>query len=346
MNLHILYGRKFIGFSFLLCFWLPVLAGGPVKEGEDYDDKPLPGAFNLFSAELSAGWGVFQGDVALYDRLPKPDDWKKSTDFAWAASISREIKYGLGVTLQYTQGNLKGERGQLFDQKSHYIFEAQFLDLSINLTYDITRALLKKQKRFILIGQVGIGQTSFRSQLIQINSGLRKGYAGYKPLATTDGQLLLDKDDPVTSIIVPVGFSVMYRLNYKTDMFCLVNMRNTNTDQVDSWVRNWSSHDKYTYIGLGLRFNFNRTKSDHGIVKKEKKEKKGKKATVSVDGSSSGTASNSSSGGGSKLAGLFKRNKKQSKSNNSGGGDELLELRLKLFETQLKLFEMQYLLEK
>lgn len=345
MNWQTLYGRKLFGFSLFLLLSLPTLAGSLTKEGEDYDDKPLPGAFSLFSVELSAGWGIFQGDVALYDHLPKLDDWKKSTDFAWAASISREIKYGLGVTLQYSQGNLRGERGQLLLPKSHYIFEAQYSDYSINLTYDLTRALFKKQPRFVLMGQIGIGQTSFRSQLIQVNSGLRKGYAGYKPLETSDGQVLLDKDDPVTSIIIPVGGSLMYRLNYKTDVFCLVNMRSADTDELDSWVRNWSRPDKYTYFGFGLRFNFNRTKSDHGIVKKEREKKsKGKTADVSVGGSS-GSASANQSGGGSKLAGLFKRNKKQG-SNNSSENDDLLELRLKLFETQLKLFEMQYLLEK
>ncbi len=313
-----------------------------MKEGDDYDDKPLPAAFNNFSVELSGGWGVFQGDVALYDRLPSPEDWGKSTSFAWAGSISREIKYGLGVTLQYTQGSLKGERGQLLDPRSQYIFEAQFYDVSLNLTYDITRALLKKQKRFVLMGQLGIGQTSFRSQLIQLNSGLRKGWAGYAPLNSSDGQLLLDKTEPVTSIIVPVGFNVMYRVNYKTDAFCLVNMRNTFTDELDSWVRNWSAYDKYTYIGLGLRFNFNRTKADNGIVKREKKAKKKTAVAATNVGGASGSSSGSPSGGGSKLAGLFKKKGKSSNKEN----DELLELRLKLFETQLKLFEMQYLLDK
>ena len=181
--------------------------------------------------------------------------------------------------------------------------------------------------------------------MIQFNSGLRKGYAGYKPLETSDGQLLLEKDDPVTSIIVPVGFSVMYRLNYKTDAFCLVNMRNTNTDELDSWVRNWSAPDKYTYIGLGLRFNFNRTRADHAIVKRERKTRT-KVAAVPVGSPGAGGATAAGSGGagkGSKLAGLFKRNRPKGSNAES---DELLELRLKLFETQLKLFEMQYLLTK
>jgi len=106
----------------------------------------------------------------------------------------------------------------------------------------------------------------------------------------------------------------------------------TFTDRLDAFSRDWTANDKYNYIGLGITYNFNRT-ADDAPKKRPKKEK-----DIDENNNEDNTSLNSDN----IKKGIFSKNNKQKK----GNDDELLNIRLKLFETQLKLFEMQYLLGK
>jgi len=299
----------------------------------------LPGAFDGMAIGVSGGYSIFQGDIASYERFPKPGDMSESVEFGWALSLYREIKYGLGAELQFHKGKLKGERGQLLDDNAHYIFDAEYYDVSLGLNYDLIQLLTKKKKRFALNSQLGVGMVAFRAAAIKVNSGLRVGAVGYKPQEESEGQLLVEKDKREVKAIIPVGLELVYRVNYKADLTFTMNMRNTTTDKMDAWVRDWTANDKYTYVGVGLRFNFNRSEADEP-------EKSSKGASNDVQSIGSSASSKEKSGGSkSKSGGLFSRKESSSSSRSrSSESDDLLELRLKLYETQLKLFEMQYLL--
>ena len=105
----------------------------------------------------------------------------------------------------------------------------------------------------------------------------------------------------------------------------------TFTDRLDAFSRDWTAKDKYEYIGVGITYNFNRSKEDE--PKKREKKEDTKEANADTSTNVKSDDSNHK---------LFSGKKKS----NKGEEDELLNIRLKLFETQLKLFEMQYLLGK
>ena len=330
--------------SFL--FSLALLTAGDAFAQEDSKniagDKPLPSAFDGMSIGLNGGWALFHGDVARYDIHPGLNEWRESVSFAWSANFAKHFdKLGVGAELQFNKGNLRGSRGQLLDPKSQYVFDGNYQDLTINANVDLTRFASLQEKRFKFMFQIGVGLIWYRAQHIQVNSGIRRGWVGYRGTVGTEGQVLLEKDTPGRSLVVPVGGSFIYRLNYRTDFTFQLSLRNTYTDELDSWVRDWSSYDKYSYFGYGIRYNFNRSKADDKVVKTEKKDK-GKKTSLSVGG----LGGAATPGGGSK-GGWFSGGKRKANNNsNRGETDDMLELRLKLFETQLKLFEMQYLLHK
>src|SRR5690606_33093743 len=117
-------------------------------------------------------------------------------------------------------------------------------------------------------------------------------------------------------------------------------LNNLSTDRLDTWDRDFSAQDKYSYFGVGLRYNFNREKSQY--PKKKIKEVKVHKADDEKW----------------KLFGSKKENvepnavkldepiasRKSGKIDQSRESEELEQVKLKMFELQLKLFEMQYLL--
>ena len=172
----------------------------------------------------------------------------------------------------------------------------------------------------------------YRSRLYDTKTFGTKDYEGWVEVEATEQlaqKTLSDKVARAKTFTIPYGLTVNYKYNYKIDIHLDITQTSTFTDRIDAFRRDWTAYDKYSYIGLGLTYNFNRT-ADDAPKKREKTKKKDKeKATSSNDDNI-------------KQSLLSKKSDKKSKKNNED--DELLNIRLKLFETQLKLFEMQYLL--
>jgi len=319
----------------------PPAVDTPQNEGsasEESTDKNFGPVFDGASVSLSAGMNVYYGDIAAYHLFPRPSQFGDHLAPGFKFSIAREIKWGFSGQLSYQRGRLEGTR-KTGKHSSVVTFRNNFFDLSLQVRYPISDAIFKKNeyRRFKIYATLGIGGMWYRTQLYDPETLNTKDYEGYVEVDATTAlsqKTLSDKTKKAKSWAIPYGFILTYKYNYKIDFHLDITQTSTTTDRLDAFDRSWTARDKYNYIGVGVTYNFNRTSDDAPKIKPKKK-----KEQDAFDDSQSNNSTDKSNDIRNNILGKKKKSKKSDE-------DELLNVRLKLFETQLKLFEMQYLLGK
>jgi len=313
------------------------------------DKEPMK-FFNGFSFGASAGAGWFQGDLADYDHFAPVDNFSTYYRFAWRVYAEREIKWGLKAKIQFEQGTLGGGR-VVGEQSPKVNFESEYSTLSLLAVADIWGELFRKNKeepsKIYLNAEVGIGVTFFRAYTTWTGEDERvRDFIGFDVTdmnPPTQRYTLLGRTSPAVALNIPVGFTFGYRLNYKTDVTLNYTLNNVFSDELDAWSRDWSAQsDKYSYVGIGLRYNFNREPEDYPKKKKKKKADKQdgeKDRKWKLFGSSKEDVKPNDV----KLDGPIE-SRKGNKVDPAQEDSSLDEVRRKMFELQLQLFEMQYLL--
>lgn len=314
----------------------------------DKNDAPVK-FFNGFAVGASAGLGLFHGDLADYDVFGPFENFSTYYNFAWRIYAKRDLKWGLGVQAHFEAGTLSG--GRIPGKQSPKInFESEYRTFALMATYDVLGELFRKdrekQSKTYLTAEVGLGLTFFRAATFWTGDDQRvRDFIGYTVTdqnPPTQRFVLDERASPAVALVIPVGFTFGYRINYKTDVTFSYTLNNLMTDELDAWSRDWSARDKYSYFGVGLRYNFNRETSDY--PKKKPKEEKPDPADEKDRKW--------------KLFGSSKEDVKPNEVNIDGPlqsrmgntvdpaleNAELEEVKMKMFELQLKLFEMQYLL--
>jgi len=304
--------------------------------------------FNTLAIGGSFGYSWFHGSLADYETFAPIENGGEYYKFAWRIHASRDIKWGLRGKVQFEKGSLTG--GRLPGLQSLPVdFETDFNTFSLLLNYDLLNTLFNKKYdskglkgyKFFFYGEVGIGITWFRSvSWWDTERNQVRDYVGYTvtdPEAPTSRYLLKAKDSPEIALNIPIGFTAGYRINHQTDVTISYMLNNTMTKKLDTWSREFNSNDKYSYIGIGLRYNFNREKKEY--PPKKKKEDKDEKKKWKLFGSKKEDVEPNDVELNEPL-----ESRKSNPINAESQNDDLEEIRMKMFELQLKLFEMQYLL--
>jgi hypothetical protein len=353
----------------LTAILLPFLlkAGGPVNKDpwvkayrqhltsissidEAGEDVQLVAFFNDFSVGASAGLALFHGSLADYDIFAPVEDFGTYYKLGWRIYAEKKFDFGLGAKLEFEKGTLGG--GRLIGKESLPLdFESEYSTINAKVSFDILNKLFGKgadldEYKFYLNAEIGFGFTFFRAistwRPVGTQQGEIRDYVGYTVVdenPPTQRYALEGKTSPAVALNIPVGFTAGYRVNHKTDITLSYTLNNLATDRLDSWDRDFSANDKYSYFGLGLRYNFNRTK-DQYPRKKRKKKKEPKDKKWSLFGSKKENVQPNDVS----LPGPIKS--RQSNPITPDQTDEQLnEIKMKMFELQLKLFEMQYLLD-
>lgn len=326
------------------------LASSQLLLQDETEESGLGPFFDGFSVGASAGLALFHGSLADYDMFAPLDEFDTYYKFGWRVYAEKKFDFGLGAKLEFEQGTLGG--GRLIGKESLPLdFESEFSTVNLKATYDILNQLFGEGKelddyKFYLNAEIGIGLTFFRSistwRPVGTQQGEIRDYVGYTVVdenPPTQRYTLDDKTSPAVALNIPVGFTAGYRINHKTDVTFSYVLNNLATDRLDSWDRDFSANDKYSYFGVGLRYNFNRTK-DQYPEKKAKEEKEPKDKKWSLFGSKKDDVEPNEVS----LDGPIES--RQSNPITPDQSDEQLnDIKMKMFELQLKLFEMQYLLD-
>ncbi len=300
-------------------------------------------------AGVDLGTTLFYGDISLFNSIPKYKDLGASAGRGFSLYGGKKFKFGLSAELQLFKGTLKGEKRA--DQLYPRYFRADVTSYAVNAKYNLSQIIFREQNdrkffnRLTLYITVGGGQAFFRSRLYKYASNdqwyLEK-VSGYNSSGvdsagvSTAGGLVTDKAKTVSTIILPVGGKINFKLNGKTDIVLDINYTTAFTDKLDSWSRSWSHKDRYLYGAIGLMYNFGNETSDD-VPDSDRLFRVGSKKSNNSGTSDDAYDSDSSSSDGKPKKGrLSKKAKKE---------DKDLEIKMKLYELQLKLFEMQYLVE-
>lgn len=311
------------------------------KEGE-----PIK-FFNGFSFGLSAGVGLFHGSLADYDMLAPFNEFDTYYNFAWRAYAIREIKWGLSAKIQFETGELTGGR-QPGAESLAIDFQTKYNTISAVASFDILNGLFNKDDveldkyKFYINAEIGIGITMYRSFQFWRESGIVRDYVGYKVRDENPGTQRYNvktKDKQAVAFNVPVGFTAGYRINYKTDVTFNYTLNNLSTNNLDAFDREYRANDKYSYFGVGLRYNFNREKEQYPKKKVKEKKEKDEDSKWSLFGSKKEDVTPNDISLEEPL-----ESRQSNGVNPSSESKEMEEVRMKMFELQLKLFEMQYLL--
>ncbi len=288
---------------------------------------------------------LFYGDLAGYDVLPDLRAFPNTFRTGYRVFVKRKFLGGLGGRLSFEKGGLEGGHRNGAGAQ-HLSFRTDVTNLNLSVNYELTRILTDKKKvgdrRYYMDLNVGIGMLWFRSYSIRSEIGGYKNYYGYTEADVDKGgnkKVLLDRADQLLRLSVPVGVDFGFRLNHNTDITANVALFNTTTDKLDSFVRDWTARDKFGYFGLGVTYNFNRSEDQYPEQKK-KEEKSSEQASKREKKESTDISEIDISEASADKKGLFKKLFQGS----SKDDEDLLRIKLKLFQIQMKLFQMQYLL--
>jgi hypothetical protein len=304
--------------------------------------------FDGFAVGASAGLALFHGTLAEYNMFAPLSDFSTYYKFGWRIYASREMYKGLGLKLLFEAGSLEGGRAPGL-QSPIITFRSEYRTLALAAKIDVLGALLgedSKPRKTYLDAEIGIGITWFRALSFWTGEDERVidfvGYTVTDNNPPTQRYTVDEKTNAATALNIPVGFTFGYRVNYKTDVTFSYTLNNLATDRLDSRSRDWSANDKYSYFGLGLRYNFNRSKDDYPPKKIKDKD------LIQEAGNEKwklfGSKKEDVSPNEVNLDGPIE-SRKSNKVLPTEQNKDMDEIRMQMFELQLKLFQMQYLLE-
>jgi hypothetical protein len=278
------------------------------------ENLELPGFFDNFSIGGLSGISLFHGDLANYYLFPKKEDRVNAINYGYKLFAEKDIWQGLGGRIMFSKGRLGG--GAQKGMQSHYMnFRGDYFDITLQGKFRLSDYIFRQASasRFFIHGYVGYGIIGFRSLEWYRDTGLVRNYVGYEEAAESGlnyTKILENKSKRKVKQVFPVGIKFGYQISSKADLIFEYSLNNARTDQLDTWVREWTADDKYGFIGLGIQITFNR---DNEVLEP-----------------------------------LFKKKDKLAKTSKVKSGDapsnqEMLDAALKILEIQLKLFEMNYL---
>lgn len=286
---------------------------------------------NGVSVGGAIGPSWFMGDLAGHKTFPAAKDWGETIGYNWSLFLRKEFKYGMGAKLQFDKGDLQGGR-VIGDASPRVDFETEYMGLHLQFSYNLMNAVFgdRNKLRFYLNGEIGIGLTYYRS-LTYWGEGppLVRDYEGYstEELPATQRYADMERAPMTNTINIPLGLTFGYMLNHRVDATAQVVLNNVLTDRLETWARDRSSRDKYGYVQIGVRYNFNRTEKDLPAKRKSKRKRNKNRDNVSPNELDLGDKLKPVKG--------FKGSKKREK--------EMLEAMMRMYELQLQLFQLQYL---
>jgi len=224
----------------------------------------LTGAIiNGMSLGVNVGTSLFYGDLAMYNVWPKFKDSDRSYQLGYSLFIQKNFSKGLGCRINLNQANIRGTKEPL--NKRLVDFEGNYISVTIQGVYNLDNIVFKKNRspKYSIDVFAGIGTLGFRSYSVERKTNYVTGYIGYTNVEGSPDDFepdVLKKTERLIKLAVPLGINVRYKISHHTSIHLDFTFVNTNTDWLDAWERDYSEKDKYSYLGIGLTYNFGKEK--------------------------------------------------------------------------------------
>ncbi len=193
---------------------------------------------NTLGFGLDAGITTFFGDV---DDAPAHSDY--TNNFAFRASVNKNLWYWLALEGHVLAGNLSGEKKRGSGEVANYIyFTSKFVEFSLNAEISAVSLFTKKTNSlFDIIPFGGIGIVRFKSNLYNgINDALIDSY-GY------------ESEESAPEIAMLLGVKLTYKISDHFHIVGQTSNRVVNTDMLDS-KKGQDKWDIFNYTAIGVSY--------------------------------------------------------------------------------------------
>ena len=220
--------RSSLRFLIILCISLvPALLLGQTnaKLGYRFGDNWLIGA--------SVGPVFFSGDLKSDKLFPAGSDLR----IAGSIFVGRQMSPVFTIRGQFFFGSTAGT-------KENVHFDATLLEGNINTMINFSNLIggNKPERLFFIYGTVGLGVTGFTTKKIDL---------------VTNTEIYNDGSNWRTAAVFPLGLGSYFSINNKINIGLEYTYRLTTSDLIDGTTGGFKL-DGYSYLSLGITFNFNK----------------------------------------------------------------------------------------
>ncbi|NTW25437.1 MAG: hypothetical protein HGA37_12125 [Lentimicrobium sp.] len=190
----------------------------------------------------------FFGDLSVHDFDPVRKLTNES-DFGLGLMAGKSINRLMDARINYIHGRMKGSNPEL-DMN----FKSNFDEISFGLTISLSRLFQPfKISKLNLIASAGVGLINYRSIKYKLSTGTYLSSEGYTQEKQPVGKAS-------SSLTIPIGFELNYRINRNWIASGGVTFRLYNQDLLDSQIGSTGINDRYTVASIGLAHIFNSIK--------------------------------------------------------------------------------------
>lgn len=200
---------------------------------------------------INANVGLTQLYGDLYTESDPIGKLDQETDIGYGFRVGKLISPVFFGHFQFVNARLKGLK-----ESSDLQFTTELMEFQLGTTVNFLNLFGKNKNRIVtLYGLLGISYIPFRSQTSLISTGEIVSGFGYEDNGTGE------KTSPETTMAIPFGLGVDFKLAERWYVNLEVGMRSTFTDKLDGQEKG-SANDPYYYASLGLSYNFKKRKGE------------------------------------------------------------------------------------
>lgn len=206
--------------------------------------------FDKWSIGVHVGPNYFQGDIQ-----------KNSENNNSLKELPFDLMYGAHVAYQFTHtsairagatfGKFSGESEEAIrsGMKEYlYTYESPVKEYFIDFVFTSGNiSYLKRNKKFHLLGSIGIGIFNFDGELKNIDPKIG---------ASPSNPFLAVQTGNVTEGMMTLGLGFKYRLGKRFDAGLTYDFRKTFTDKVDGINKPTTESDNYSMLNLNINYTF------------------------------------------------------------------------------------------
>lgn len=250
--------KRKISQRFTLVILILLIFGGELYAQRQFDSHKGGSIWRHWYVKADFGPTALFGDISTYDT----DPFKKlryESKFSYSVSAGKWITDWGGAHFTFSQGQLKGIRGDLEANTSYFQYTFQGI---INLTQLLYPS--DDQGNFYFYAKVGYGLMDFNAILTNVATGDTIRMQGVNT----------SHDKRVTEWVIPFGFGGVYNIDQNFAINFDATYNYVNTDKLDgkfvsSEVDYNDNKDYYIYLSLGFQYTFN-FKESYGNYKRPK----------------------------------------------------------------------------
>jgi hypothetical protein len=160
--------------------------------------------------------------------------------FAGGIFGGRQLTNVFGLRAQLLAGGLRGTKNaDTVAATGNYTFTGSFFEFNVNATVNFSNLFspYKASRKFFVYGSLGIGFTSWRTQLKNLDD--------------------LSLTQPVwsSSAVIPIGVGASYSITPKINVGLEYSWRTVLSDMVDQYSAQYK-FDVYDYLAVGVTYTF------------------------------------------------------------------------------------------